>query len=97
MSTESDEDPLDALEGETIELPASLVTRVYTVAAMSGWTPDVEDPFESLEGDVMCDYKLIAGAYLAAISNGWQPQAKDPVATKLMELGYLKPLSETET
>lgn len=87
---EATDDALDSLNGQTIEMPGALVARVYTVAAMSNWTPEVEDPFESIEGDVEVDFRIVAEAYLVAIMAGWRPEKDDPVALKLLELGLLK-------
>ena len=83
------------MNGKTIELPAKVVTRVYTVAAMSDWQPSVADPFKDLEGTVTCDMRLVAEAYIVAISEGWQPAADDPLAHKLLEMGILTPQTKS--
>ncbi len=85
------DDALDAFNGQEIKLSGALVARVYTVAAMSNWTPEVDDPFEGIKGDVNCDLRIVAEAYLVAIMAGWQPEVDDPVAKKLLECGLLKP------
>ncbi len=60
-------DLLDELDGETFTLSGSNVARVYTVAAMSNWTPDVDDPFDAISGDVEVDGRLVAEAYMVAV------------------------------
>lgn len=87
--------PLDVLNGKTIELPAEVVVRAYTVAALSDWTPSVDNPFKNLKGTVTCDMRIIGEAYIVAISQGWQPAADDPLAHKLLELGIIKPQTKS--
>jgi hypothetical protein len=81
---------LEELEGETFTLKGSNVARVYTVAAMSNWTPDVEDPFAAILGNVQVEARLVAEAYMVAVMAGWRPQPGDPLAARMVELGLLK-------
>lgn len=87
---DTQEDKLPELREVVLELDAATVARVYTVAAMSGWTPDVEDPFEAIEGTVKIDARIVGQAYILAVANGWQPADDDPLALLLMEKGILK-------
>jgi len=81
---------LEELEGETYRLPGSNVARVFTVAAMSNWTPEVEDPFAAISGDVQVDARLVGEAYMVAVMAGWRPEPGDPLAERMIELGLLK-------
>lgn len=91
----SGDNELDVLNGKTIELPAEVVVRAYTVAALSDWTPSVDNPFKNLKGTVTCNMRIIAEAYIVAISQGWQPAADDLLTHKLLELGIVKPQAES--
>ena len=87
---DTQEDKLPELREVVLELDAATVARVYTVAAMSGWAPDVEDPFEAIEGTVKIDARIVGQAYILAVANGWQPADDDPLAQLLIEKGILR-------
>jgi hypothetical protein len=87
---------LDSLNNKTVKLDGQIVARVFTVAAMGNWTPAVDDPFESIVGEVEVNFRIIAEAYAVAIMSGWQPEEGDPVAAKLKELGLLQSNGSTE-
>lgn len=89
------DDALDSLNDQTVKLEGKVVARIFVVAAMSNWTPEVEDPFETISGKVEVNFRIIAEAYMVAIMSGWQPEERDPVVAKLKELGVLQSKGST--